>query len=286
MVPKLNKLDIAIEYSCNLACKGCIAFSNYNRSGTLYPSTAKKYFEQWHNKIQPDEIALFGGEPLLNKNVGPLLLLVRQYWPNARIKINTNVFNLEADHIQHLFDVGNAVLQATFHFGEEGIRNKLKTKLLDIIKPFGKWDMEQDTEDVCFLSMQNKDVTVRCVQYGEFVSPAKGHGKNLRPWNSNNVEDSISLCGNPSDPIMFEGRLYKCSPLANLKDTLSLFNIDHVDEWQPYLTYKGIGPNDDIENFVANVGKASWMCSMCADNSSDLATYSHLEKGGVEFKNA
>ena len=44
--------------------------------------------------------------------------------------------------------------------------------------------------------------------------------------------------------------------------------------------------DDDIENFVANVGKASWMCSMCADNSSDLATYSHLEKGGVEFKNA
>jgi hypothetical protein len=134
--------------------------------------------------------------------------------------------------------------------------------------------------------MQNKDVTVRCVQYGEFVSPAKGHGKNLRPWNSNNVEDSISLCGNPSDPIMFEGRLYKCSPLANLKDTLSSFNIDHVDEWQPYLTYNGIGPDDDIENFVANVGKASWMCSMCADNSSDLTTYSHLEKGGVEFKNA
>ena len=85
---------------------------------------------------------------------------------------------------------------------------------------------------------------------------------------------------------MFEGRLYKCSPLANLKDTLSLYNIDHVDEWQPYLTYKGIGPDDDVESFVTNVGKASWMCSMCADKTSDLTTYSHLEKGGVEFKNA
>lgn len=285
MAPKINKLDIAIEYSCNLACKGCIAFSDYNRSGTLSPEVAQEWFELWHNKIEPKEIAMFGGEPLLNKNIGKLLHLARKYWPKAIIKINTNIFNIDTTHVKNLFDIGNSILQATFHFGEGEIRNNLKKKLLSTIKPYGPWTMKKDSDDVCFLLLQHKDVFVRCVQYGQFRSPAKGYGKNLRPWNSK-TDNNIKICGNPTDPIMYDGRLYKCSPLANLRDTLSFHNIEHVREWQPYLTYKGVGPNDDVQSFVDDIGKSNWMCGMCADKMEDLINFDHLQPGAVEFKNA
>ncbi len=285
MVPKINKLDIAIEYSCNLACKGCIAFSNYNRSGSVYPDIAEEWFSKWHTKINPKEIAMFGGEPLLNKDIGRLLKLVRQYWPDTTVKINTNTFNLSVDHIKHLFDIGNSILQATFHFGEGEQRNNLKHKLMTAIKTFGPWTIQKDPDDVCFLLLENKGVSIRCVQYGQFRSPAKGFGKNLRPWNSK-TGNNIKICGNPTDPIMYDGRLYKCSPLANLKDTLSYHNIDHIDEWQPYLTYKGVGPDDDVQAFVDNIGKSSWMCSMCADKVEDLVSFDHLKPGAVEFKHA
>ena len=293
MVPKLAKLDIAIEYACNLACKGCVAFSNYNRQGTVTPTQAEEWFKLWHNKVDAEEIALFGGEPLLNQNIGELLHLVRKYWPHTRIKVNSNIFKIEPVHIQHLFDVGNSVLQATFHFASGPLRNQLKTKLLNSIKQFGTWKKQNeedifgpDLDHVSFMLLQNKDVFVRCVQYGHFKSPAKGEGKNLRPWNSKNPEKSIEICGNPADPIMYEGRLYKCSPSANLRDTLEFHKIDTLDEWQPYLKYKGVGPNDDIVKFAQQVGKAESICSMCADTYDGLLKYDHLKEGAVEFKNA
>lgn len=119
-------------------------------------------------------------------------------------------------------------------------------------------------------------------EFGDFVKPYKNYGKYMQPWETKNIADSYNFCGSPRNPVLYKNKIYKCGPIANLRDTLCLFNLEDSPKWQKYLDYRGFSYNDDISVLLENFGKPEWICSMCPSNKEGLVD--HYKDGSVQFK--
>lgn len=277
----LPYLDIMIQYACNLSCDGCISFSNYNRKGFVKHSDGEQWLKEWSSKITSDVICLFGGEPLLNPGILQWMELVRKYFPDSHLKIITNIYYLKPEHIQKLIQLGNGTLQGSYHYRFNDEYEYLKSHMSQCITGYD-WKPTKNDE-ISFLTLQHTDCFVKNVIFGEFSIPAKNQGKDMIPWNSSNPDKSISLCGNPRNPILYENRLYKCSPIANLKDTLDVLNIENT-EWDEYLKYNGYASSDNLNEFIDDIGKGNSICSMCSDDPDTIQKIDHYASNSVKVK--
>lgn len=85
-------LNLAINRNCNLNCKGCGMFAN------LYKEECLADFNQYKKDLLRIKelfwaaryVGIFGGEPLLNKEVGKYVKLSRELFPSADINVETN----------------------------------------------------------------------------------------------------------------------------------------------------------------------------------------------------
>ena len=80
--------------------------------------------------------------------------------------------------------------------------------------------------------------------------------------------------------FLYKNRIYKCGPIANLRDTLELHNLQDDPDWQLYLEYTGFGPADNLTELVNNFDKPNKICSMCSKNLQD-AEVDHYALGSV-----
>ena len=102
--------------------------------------------------------------------------------------------------------------------------------------------------------------------------PYKIENGELTPFNSDPAK-AHSICGNPNVPILYKNKLYKCAPIANLKD------LDKKGKYK----YEGIGPNGDLKLLVENINKPESICSMCPDDRNH--SVDHFAKENVHVKN-
>jgi hypothetical protein len=106
----------------------------------------------------------------------------------------------------------------------------------------------------------------------------------VRPWQSKDPAMAHAICASPNNPQLYKNRLYKCTPIANVKDILGLHGLLDNAHWQDYLNYKGYGVDDDLEAFVQDIGKPNAkICTMCAD-AKPLAVIQHYELTNVVRK--
>ena len=64
---RIKRLDFNVAYACNLACKGCISLSDFNRKGVESLKDIEDQCETWSKILDPSIISIFGGEPLLQQ---------------------------------------------------------------------------------------------------------------------------------------------------------------------------------------------------------------------------
>jgi hypothetical protein len=241
--------------------------ADYRRSGYVNVAQGRDELQPWADQIEVGTICLFGGEPYMNPDLESWILAVRELWPTANIKIITNgMFLHKRDILPILFEVGNATLQVSLHWRQGPEYNTIKQQLIKQTTQHGSWQTINQGRDDIALTLKQGSVVIQLAVFGEFVQPYQGHGAEMRPYNSTDVAASHARCGSPNNPCMIKGRIYKCGPTANLRDTLELHSIADHPDWQPYLAYQGIGPNDDIESFVHDIGKPNSVCSMCSSN--------------------
>ena len=92
---KFKFLDIPIIRSCNLECGGCLTFSDSKKiKGLVNLDQSRPWLEHWASRLDPSAVTIFGGEPLLHPNFIGWCKQVRQLWPNAELRINTNGYYL------------------------------------------------------------------------------------------------------------------------------------------------------------------------------------------------
>jgi organic radical activating enzyme len=275
----LKYLDVNIQYACNLSCVGCISLSDFNRKGGVRINEGVDWLREWSKKLTVDTLCLFGGEPLLNPDFGSWVNAARYYFPKTHIKVITNGFYLRSDHVNFLSNVKNSTLQISFHF-----QNKDKS-LLKIIKDATKhlyWNVSKATEEIIFLKFVNDNLNIQCARFGEFRKPYKNNKNKMMPWESTDLQGSINNCGSPRNPILYKNKLWKCAPIANLRDTLNTLKSYDKVAWKPYLDYEGCGLEDDIEPFINDFGKPNKICSMCC--STKDSEIDHFSSGMVRNK--
>jgi hypothetical protein len=242
--------------------------TDYDRKGWVSAQEGEIWLKQWSPLITPKKICLFGGEPLLNREIRSWIINVRRHWPDTVIKVITNGFYL---HKVPIIDwlVGPCELQVSLHFKDDVYKPKIISQLKKSLdtsnREFKTVPRQAKYEKLRFRS-HNLDVIV--AEFGEFRKPYKDYGESMLPAEGI-PEISHSKCGSPNNPILYKNKLYKCGPIANLNDTLELLKIDDP-QWKRYQSYSGISPVDDIDNFVNYINKPEWICSMCPDDNTEL----------------
>lgn len=266
---EISYLDIMIQYSCNLSCKGCITMTDYNRKGWVSIDEGNKWINDWSRLVQPKTVCLFGGEPTLNRDLKAWIASVRAAWPDAVIKIITNGFYLDRVPVLDWF-IGPSELQLSLHFRNDARRDALVSSLRGSMLRSGKHFMPsapRGPHEKYRFSHEQIDVIV--AEFGEFRKPYAGMGPDMQPANGV-PQISHSKCGSPNNPILYKNKLYKCGPIANLADTLALHGKLEDPSWQRYLKYQGYANTDDLSEFVAGINRPEWICSMCPSNDAEL----------------
>ena len=229
--------------------------------------------DTWKNKIYPEILSIFGGEPLLHPKIHDIFLAVRQAWPDVTIRLITNGYLLSKQKVGNFFAHTPFEMQVSVHrLDHEHIINK---NIIAFLKNYSDWKIIKVGEPG-----PGKHHSYRWVRpgfkiwkskFGEFVMPYNHEGNQLVPFKSNPAK-AHAICGNPDVPILYKNKLYKCAPIANLLD------LPNTKGYR----YNPIQANDNIDKFVQLIGKPESICSMCPESRSHAVD--HYAKGEVHVK--
>jgi organic radical activating enzyme len=272
-VHQINRLDLNIAYACNLACKGCLSLSDFDRRGVMPLEDIIESINTWKDHLSPKIVSVFGGEPLLHPRLFNIFDQIKIAWPGSTIRLITNGYLLNRIDNDRWFDIEPLEIQVSIHRLDH---EKIITKnIIDIIKQKDDWKVQKvndDKEGVHHtLEWTRPGTKIWKSKFGEFVIPYNIKDNKISPFNSN-PKKAHSICGNPDVPIMYKNKLYKCAPIANILDLPNTkgFNYNPIDS------------KTGLDKFVKLIGKPESICSMCPESRSHASD--HYKQGEVIVK--
>ena len=269
----IRRLDLNIAYACNLACKGCLSLSDFDRKGVMPYDDIVESIDTWKSKLYPEVTSIFGGEPLLHPRIYDVFDYVKQAWPDTTIRLITNGYLLSKAKIDKFFKNTPFEMQVSVHRKdhEKIINDNIKR----VLKQYSDWKIIKVDEDGVGVAhvyvWQRPGFKIWKSKFGEFVIPYNYEGNQLVPFKSNPAK-AHAICGNPNVPILYKNKLFKCAPIANLLDLPNTKGY----KYQPTNSF------DDIDKFVSLIGKPESICSMCPESRSHAID--HYAKGEVHVK--
>jgi MoaA/NifB/PqqE/SkfB family radical SAM enzyme len=261
------------SYACNLSCQGCTNYSDLNLRGNVPWDTCKTWLEQWLERIDIQDFGIIGGEPLANPKISQWITGVRELMPKAQIRFTTNGLLLDKkfEIVEQLHSIGNSVFKISIHQNSKKIENIVEkifqTYNFELVEEFG---IQRYKTSNNFRFQINRPTT--------FIKSFKNDYQNMLP-HSNNPADAFDICVQKTCPLLYKGKIYKCSTSGMLNDILVKFKRDNLSEWKYYKKYKGISVTDDIEvidTFIKNFGKPEGVCSMCPSSHDHESVLDHM----------
>lgn len=271
-LPVLPYAEVMATYSCNLSCEGCTNYADYNHTGHADWNAVKADLERWREVVRFERFGVIGGEPLLNPRLREWLYGLRETLPGTALLLVTNGVLLERfpQVMEWLFDCAPIQLTVAPHLdpakGEAALRALVAASGQAFTE--GRVDNEHPDgvvqRDVRFES-EDGGVVLDVFRPRVFVRSYRGFGTSMRPWDHGDPRGAIEMCPCRYCPLLYEGRLYKCSQVALLRRQLGALGLLDCEDWQPYLAYEGVGPEDPaaVARFVRSFGKAERVCGMC-----------------------
>jgi len=262
IMPKLTLpfVETMITYACNLSCTGCTNYSDYNMKGSVKWLNGKKWLENWLEVLNISEFGIMGGEPTLNPDCQQWLYGVRKLLPNSQLRFTTNAVNFlkKPEVLDWCVDIGKTVFKFSLHqdleYANESVNYVFKKYNWKPINEFGieRWVGPNNTKFQ--INIPHK-----------FIKTYKGTFGSIKPHN-NKPNEAFKICIQQNCPLLFEGKIFKCSSIALLNKVLSDWNQSITEDWKPYANYKGISFNSsqkEIQDFINNFAKPNKICSMC-----------------------
>ncbi len=248
---EIHNLEIHLVHGCNLTCESCSHYSNQGHKGTLSLEEADSWMKRWSHRVRPKIFSLVGGEPTIHPNLPEFLLLARKNWPDAKIRLVTNGFFLHRHPSLPLMmqRAGNVTLQLSIHHDGEQFREKHQP----IGKLLGRWESEYGIQVAYNETFKN------------WTRRYKGFGSEMEPYNDKQPRKSWENCRAKFCRQLFEGKIWKCGPLAYLKVQDSRHSLS--DLWRPYMQYQPLHADCtqvELEHFF-DLEEESF-CSMCPAN--------------------
>jgi len=260
-------LEWMVTTSCDLACPGCDRFIDHNHNWTESFDDIEKRMQSWSRDLDPDNLTIIGGEPLVHPRIYDIIKLSRKCFDHARVEVYTNglLLSKKPKLLDNLIKIGNGKISLTFHNKQQKVRDKIEENIQKYIfrnLPWFKISANQwQYKDIIFEYNDTTD--------GGWYDYRRNIRGALKPFVDNDPETSYRSCGVNTFPIIYDGRLYKCPPISMLRTHLEKYNMLDDEDWQPYIKYKGIGEErteTEIEEFVDNIFKPNPICGMCPAN--------------------
>ncbi len=248
-LPRIERLEMHVTHSCNLACESCSHYSNHNHRGHLDLSEADRWMSSWSRRIAIGEFHLLGGEPTIHPQLPAFVTLVRRHWPDAYIRIRTNGFFLHRHPELPAVLAGDvrAAISVAIHHDSPEYRDRLRP-MFDLIE---QWQ---------------RDFAIRVEvdqAFANWTQRYQGFGAAMQPFEDGSPRASWEICPARFCKQLFEGKIWKCAPLAYLKLQKQKYELS--PKWDEYLRYEALDPgcsDRDLGQFLAKEDES--FCGMCS----------------------
>jgi MoaA/NifB/PqqE/SkfB family radical SAM enzyme len=252
---RIANLELHVAHSCNLACESCSHYSNHNHKGLVSLEAARGWIEPWRGRLKPVTFSLLGGEPAINPDLPAFVALARASWPKARIRLATYGLLLarHPDLPRRLAEAGDTMLELSIHHASDAYRARLEP-VFDLLRAW----------------IRDHGIRVRLIHsYGRWTRRYRGFGAEMEPFEDGAPRRSWENC--PARcPQLFEGRIWKCAPLAYLGMQDRKYGLS--EKWRPYLSYAPLGPDRsdaELRRFFALREEPA--CGMCSSRPQRFA---------------
>ncbi len=252
----IRNLEIHLVHSCNFTCESCSHYSNQRHKGMLSLDEAGEWMSLWNRRISPQLITLLGGEPTLHPHLSDFLVLARKSWPEAQLELVTNGSFLHRHPALPLIlqkDPDARVFLTVHHDSPEYV---------DFLRPahdlLKKWVREYGIRALTRNSFAN------------WTRRYKGIGSAMEPYEDLQPRRSWEQCPAKEAAQLFEGKIWKCGPLAYLKLHDAKYHLS--EKWEPYLKYRPLDAACTEEELAAFFGREDEsFCAMCPANPEKFA---------------
>lgn len=266
-------LETMITYNCNLSCQGCTNYSDYNVSGMVPWEKAEEWLRAWQQKIDIPDFGIIGGEPLMHPDILQWIVGIRDVLPNSQIRFTTNgkLLLKKFDVIKKLIEIGNTVVKISVHQPQEFYVQETINKLFNYVNwsPVTEYGIKR---------WEGPNRTKLQINFPQtFVKTYLGQFDSMLPHNSDPA-DSFENCVQQRCPLLYEGKIFKCSSIALLKKVTADWNRDSEPSWKQYLDYRGINSSctdNELTHFLNQFGKPETICSMCPSKKDTLSFVPH-----------
>lgn len=277
----LPYLETMISNACTLACANCTNYSDYKMSGSLSYADFEPIFDKWNERIEIDCMGFMGGEPMINPELKTFMRETqRKLQKSVMLITNTTLWHKWPNFIDFIKDMGSVHLKFSVH---QPNADYLKLAIEDV-KSNVKWETVEKNEHYEQYKNEDYSLIFSIDKSNSFTRTWQGTSYwEMKPY-SNDPVQAHKECSQTWCPLLYKGRLYKCSSVALLDRVLADHMLLTDQDWQPYLSYTGIGledSDDSLLDWINNYGKPANICSMCPTRE-DNPFYSHWDKVKVK----
>jgi organic radical activating enzyme len=225
-------IEFYITNVCNLTCRGCNRFNNYNFKGHQYWDDHALAYEAWSKRLEIPSIWILGGEPTLNPDLEKWCINLRRLWPKSEINIQSNGTQHKKifDTFWEKYQIGWGIALHDQSVAKE-IKRKWHGSGFDAFVFHEAAVIEKGNELTVHRSLPNK---------------------------------AFEFCDMKYDHTMYNGKLYKCPTVAILPE----FNKQKplaLDAAQEQLldSYIGLGHDCGDEELDAFIGSRDHYIPQC-----------------------
>ena len=280
----IPNIEFYITNVCNLNCKNCNRFNDYNFSGTQLWEDYGEIYARWAKQVRLDKITVLGGEPLLNPTILQWIDGINQLWDRP-VQVLTNGTRL--NKVPGLYDR----LLPSIEPKTRGLINWIgvslhnpndRERLFEEIKKFLKGP-------VTYHHCDDKDNVNNAITYGGTHAFIDTNGVKIPVWENTsfyqaalhrNAAGNLTLYNNdPNEAhrqcgfVMFKsyhfirGKLYKCGPAALFPEFDQQYHLDISDQDRQLLNdYHALSIDDfDLRGakFIADLDQVIPQCKFC-----------------------
>ncbi len=244
----IRHLEIHAAHACNLACESCSHYSDYAHKGIISLDDARAWMQPWSARIAPQTFSILGGEPTIHPDLTGFVELSRRMFPRATLRIVTNGFFLHRHPELPKFMARDrrTILYLSIHHESPEYREQ--------VEPVKRL-LEQWIGTYAIPVQQYHS-------WGRWTRRYRGQGAAMEPFADGMQRRSWEVCEARHCPQLFEGRIWKCAPLAYLPMQHARFGLS--EKWSPYLAYRPLEPgcsDDDLRAFFKREDEPQ--CGMC-----------------------
>ena len=268
-----HKIKIAqwyISHTCNLSCKNCLSYNNFNISGHERWSDNEDYVRRWGELVEIEDLSIIGGEPLGNPDLDLWVKGVRKHFDTTDFKICTNgtQINQWIDNLHEWTDLG-VVLEIHTHDPTQ-----VTAMWQNLRKVYG--NNIKYVKGVDYTSNSYYDSYDWVGLVNDRVVVLQANDMNFFPWgvkgkNSNGEYEMYEtkakithqLCQWRNCHYFYRGDLYKCGTLVGAQKFVNKYPVK-AEHKQLILNYKPVGlGSNNLEEDLNNLKNVTPQCGLC-----------------------